>query len=145
MTWPGVAMFTGAVPGRYIRFPYQPWERAFAVLDERLCGGDIDAADLAHRLATILEDLGAVVAAEALHRYAGVLLTALPYEVSVDHRRVEWACCLAANLLSQQRRAESEQVLVAAVALAEALLGPDDADTWAAKARLNDVWMEARR
>lgn len=135
-------MSTGAVAGRSTGAPYQPWDAALAVLDECLRGGGIGAADLSHDLAAIIEDLGALVAAEALHRHAAVLLTPHPSEASLDRRRVDWACCLAANLGKQRRLAEAEHVLLAAVALAEALLGADHPQTEAAKSRLHQLWTE---
>lgn len=129
------------------RLPFErrrtPFAFAFAALDERLRAEDLQAADLAHHLAVVVEDLPAVTAAEALHRRAGLLLTLHPNETRIHRRRVDWACCLSANLASQRRWRESEHVLLAAVALAEALFGPHDQQTLAARSRLNALWGEA--
>jgi exopolyphosphatase/pppGpp-phosphohydrolase len=142
MTGHRPVMSTRAVAGRSIGAPNQPWDAALAVLDERLRGGGVDAADLSHRLAAMIEDIGALVAAEALHRHAALLLTPHPSEPGLDRRRVDWACCLAANLRKQRRLAEAEQVLLAAVVLGEALLGADRPQTEAARSRLHELWNE---
>jgi len=95
-----------------------------------------DAAEICHRLAAILDSLGALSTAEALHHRAGVLLAAVPVGRPLDRQRVQWALCLADNLEAQDRTAEAAAVLWAARALAEGLLGPDDPETTAVRARL---------
>lgn len=100
----------------------------------------MDTARLAHGLALIVDDLGAFVAAEALHRRAAVLLT-LHQGPSMNRLRVEWACSLSANLAAQRRSGEAEAVLLAALALAEALLGPHDPQTAITRWHLRELWV----
>ena len=117
----------------------EDWAGALEVLARHVAGDGLEAAEVSHRLARTLEGLGALTAAEALHRRAGLLLTGQPTGGRIDRRRVGWACALAANLVAQNRRKEAEGVLLAAVGLAEALLGPDDEETHFARACLRDV------
>lgn len=135
---------TGDVDELPVEWARQPWADAFLALDQRLRGDGTDAATLAHRLAVIVDGLGAVAAAEALHRRAAVLLTLHP-EPSMNRLRVEWACSLSSNLAAQGRSAEAEAVLLAALALAEALLGPDDRQTAITRSHLRELWVALGR
>ena len=123
-----------------VEWARRPWAEAFLVLDQRMGGSGIDAAILAHRLAVIVDGLGALVAAEALHRRAALLLT-LHQGASVNRLRVEWACSLATNLAAQRRSTEAEAVLLAALALAEALLGPHDRQSAITRSHLRELWV----
>jgi tetratricopeptide (TPR) repeat protein len=82
-------------------------------------------------LADTLEDLGDHVRAEALYRRAAAIFSGLPTGGSEDVLRIRCARGLAANLRRQDRDDEANAILVAALALAEQLLGPSDADTLA--------------
>ena len=110
--------------------------RALALLADAASQEGAEAAEICHGLATILDRMGALSAAEALHHRAGVLLAGVPVGRQFDHQRVQWALCLADNLTAQQRLAEAASVLQAARALAEGLLGPDDPDTASVRNRL---------
>ncbi len=82
-------------------------------------------------LAGTLDDLGDHVQAEALYRRAGSILSGLPTGDSDGTVRIRCARGLAANLRMQHRGEEAGPILVAALALAEQLLGPSDVDTLA--------------
>jgi len=110
--------------------------RALTLLSEAASQEGPEAAEICHGLAAILDRLGALRSAEALHHRAGVLLAAVPVGRPLDRQRVQWALCLADNLEAQYRTAEAAAVLRAARALAEGLLGPDDPETTAVRARL---------
>lgn len=110
--------------------------RAMTVLSEAASQDGPEAAEICHGLATILDGMGALSAAEALHHRAGVLLAGVPVGRKWDRQRVQWALCLADNLTAQHRSAEAAAVLRAAEALAEGLLGPDDPETASVKTRL---------
>ncbi len=110
--------------------------RALTLLSEAASEEGAVAAEICHGLAAILDNLGALSTAEALHHRAGVLLAAVPVGRPLDRQRVQWALCLADNLEAQDRMAEAAAVLRAARALAEGLLGPDDPETTAVRARL---------
>lgn len=110
--------------------------RALTLLSEAASREGAEAAEVCHELAAILDSLGALGTAEALHHRAGVLLAAVPVGRTWDRQRVQWALCLADNLEAQHRMAEAAAVLRAARALAEGLLGPDDPETAAVRARL---------
>ena len=101
--------------------------RAVALLaqepDGPAVGGTLQA------LAGTLDDLGDHVAAEALYRRAATILAALPPGGPDDGLRIRCARGLAANLRMQRREQEADGILVAALALAEQLLGPSDVDT----------------
>jgi hypothetical protein len=111
--------------------------RALTLLGEAASQDGADAAEICHGLATILDGMGALSAAEALHHRAGVLLAGVPVGRPFDRQRVQWALCLADNLTAQQRLAEAAAVLQAARALAEGLLGPDDPETASVRSRLH--------
>ena len=110
--------------------------RALTLLSEAASQDGAEAAEVCHGLATILDGLGALSAAEALHHRAGVLLAGVPVGRPLDRRRVQWALCLVDNLEAQHRLAEAAAVLRAAGALAEGLLGPDDPETTCVRTRL---------
>jgi tetratricopeptide (TPR) repeat protein len=82
-------------------------------------------------LAGTLDDLGDHRKAEAMYRRAGSILAAVPPGGPDDGLRIRCARGLAANLRMQRREPEANVILVAALALAEQLLGPSDADTLA--------------
>ena len=84
-----------------------------------------------HALAGTLDDLGERARAEALYRRAGAIFSAQPTGGPDDSLRVRCAQGLAANLRMQHRNEEATAILVAALALAEQLLGPSDVDTLA--------------
>lgn len=99
-----------------------------------LLAGQPDALPLGrtcHDLAGTLDDLGHSAEAEALYRRAGTIFSALPTGGSHDTLRIRCARGLAANLRRQHRDEEASAILVAALALAEQLLGPSDMDTLA--------------
>lgn len=110
--------------------------RAMTLLSEAASQEGAEAAEICHGLAAMLDRIGALSAAEALHHRAGVLLAGVPVGRSWDRQRVQWALCLADNLTAQQRLAEAAAVLQAARALAEGLLGPEDPDTAFVRNRL---------
>ncbi len=110
--------------------------RALTLLSEAASQEGAEAAEICHGLATILDGMGALAEAEALHHRAGVLLVAVPVGRPFDRQRVQWALCLADNLKAQHRLAEAAAVLRAARALAEGLLGPDDPETTSVRTRL---------
>ena len=110
--------------------------RALTLLSEAALQEGVEAAEICHGLATILDRIGALSAAEALHHRAGVLLAGVPVGRPLDRQRVQWALCLADNLKAQHRLADSAAVLQAAQALAEGLLGPDDPETTSVRTRL---------
>jgi tetratricopeptide (TPR) repeat protein len=91
-------------------------------------------------LAGTLDDLGDHTQAEALYRRAGAIFSALPTGGADDIARVRCARGLAANLRKQHRSEEADAILVAALGLAEALLGPSDIDTIATMAGLGLLW-----
>lgn len=113
--------------------------RALAVLGARAAGEDLCAASLCHRVGLLLDDVGELAAAEALHRRAGTLLASFPTGGAIDRERPLWARAMAANLVAQARLADAETVLIAAVVLASSLLGPDDPDTTAARRELEGI------
>jgi tetratricopeptide (TPR) repeat protein len=82
-------------------------------------------------LAGTLDDLGDHVQAEAFYRRAGAILSAVPIGGLDDNLRIRCARGLAANLRMQHRSEEARAILIAALALAEQLLGPSDGDTLA--------------
>ena len=110
--------------------------RALTLLSEAASQDGVEAAEICHGLATILDGIGALNAAEALHHRAGVLLAGVPVDRPLDRQRVQWALCLADNLEAQHRLADAAAVLQAAQALAEGLLGPDDPETTSVRTRL---------
>lgn len=91
-------------------------------------------------LAGTFDDLGHPVRAEALYRRAGAILSVLPPGGPHDLARIRCASGLAANLRVQRRGWEADAILVAAVALAEQLLGPCDSETLSTMAGLGLVW-----
>ena len=91
-------------------------------------------------LAGTLDDLGDHVRAEVLYRRAGAILSAVPTGGVDDPLRIRCARGLAANLRRQDRDAEAAAILVAALALAEQLLGPSDVDTLATMTSLGLLW-----
>jgi tetratricopeptide (TPR) repeat protein len=91
-------------------------------------------------LAGTFDDLGDHQRAEALYRRAGAILSGEPTGGSDDLNRIRCARGLAANLRMQQRGEEADAILVAALALAEQLLGPTNADTLATMAGLGLLW-----
>lgn len=112
--------------------------RASALLD-----GQPDAPGLAvtcHDLAGTFDDLGDHVRAEALYRRAGAILSVEPPGGPDDVARIRCARGLAANLRLQRRGPEADAILVAAVALAEQLLGPCNEETLSTMAGLGLLW-----
>ncbi len=101
----------------------------FTVLAQRACAEDFTAAELCHEVARLLERLGDYDHAETFHRRAGLLLVNVPTGHDVDRQRIKWARSLAANLAEQERTREAIDVLRAAIALSEGLLGVDDVET----------------
>ena len=93
-----------------------------------------------HALAGTLDDLGDRAGAEFLHRRAAGIFSALPTGGPDDSMRIRCARGLAANLRMQGRAREADAVLVAALALAEQLLGPSDTDTLATMTALGRLW-----
>ena len=91
-------------------------------------------------LAGTLDDLGDHVHAERLYRRAGAIFSDLPTGGPDDVIRIRCARGLAANLRMQRRGAEAVALLVAALALAEQLLGPSDIDTIATMTGLGLLW-----
>ena len=110
--------------------------RALTLLSDAALRDGAEAAEICHGLATLLDGMGALAAAEALHNRAGVLLAGVPAGRPLDRQRVQWALCLADNLEAQHRSAEAAAVLRAARALAEGLLGPDAPETTVVRTRL---------
>jgi tetratricopeptide (TPR) repeat protein len=91
-------------------------------------------------LAGTFDDLGDHVRAEALYRRSGVILSGVPTGGPLDVARIRCARGLAANLRMQHRGEEADAILVAALALAEQLLGPTDVDTLATMTGLGLLW-----
>jgi len=110
-----------------------------ATLAECASGADVRAAEVCHEVAVLLDRLGDRTAAEALHRRAGTLLVDVPTGNDVDRQRIAWARSLAGNLTAQGRDDEALDVLRAAIALSEALLGSDDIETAATVVALDEV------
>ena len=107
---------------------------ALAARAVTLLAGQPDAPALGRTcqaLAGTLDDLGDHVGAEALYRRAGSIFSAQPTGGTDDTLRIRCARGLAANLRMQHRPREAGAILVAALALAEQLLGPFDVDTLA--------------
>ena len=112
---------------------------ALAARASTLLSGEADTPALGracHALAGTLDDLGDHVQAEALYRRAGAILAVLPRGGPDDKVRIRCARGLAANLRMQRRTEEARPILIAALALAEQLLGPFDGDTLATMAGL---------
>lgn len=112
--------------------------RAFSLL-----AGEPDAPPLGRvcqALAGTLDDLGDRTAAEILYRRAGGIISTLPTGGPDDGMRIRCARGLAANLRLQEREREADAILIAALALAEQLLGPCDTDTLATMAALGRLW-----
>jgi tetratricopeptide (TPR) repeat protein len=112
------------------------WAEAEALASRAssLLAGQPDAPALGRTcqaLAGTLDDLGDHVGAEALYRRAGSILSGLPTGSADDTLRIRCARGLAANLRMQHRSEEAGAILLAALALAEQLLGPSDVDTLA--------------
>lgn len=121
------------------------WAEAEAVAGRAcsLLAGQPDAPALARTcqaLAGTLDDLGDLTRAEALYRRAAVIYSGVPTGGVDDALRIRCARGLAANLRRQARGEEAGAILVAALALAEQLIGPSDADTLATMAGLGLVW-----
>lgn len=93
-----------------------------------------------HALAGTFDDLGDHARAEALYRRAGTILSLLPTGGADDATRIRCARGLAANLRMQARTDEADVILVAALALAEQLLGPSDTDTIGTMSALALLW-----
>lgn len=93
-----------------------------------------------HALAGTLDDLGDRAGAEILYRRAGGIFSGLPTGGPDDSIRIRCARGLAANLRMQGRGREADAILVSALALAEQLLGPSDADTLATMTALGRLW-----
>lgn len=96
-------------------------------------------------LAGTLDDLGDRAGAEALYRRAAGIFSVLPTGGPDDGMRVRCARGLAANLRLQHRGKEADAILVAALALAEQLLGPCDTDTLATMTALGRLWEDLGR
>lgn len=121
---------------------------ALAVRAASLLDGQPDTPALGrtcHALAGTLDDLGDLVRAEALHRRAGAILSTRPTGGSDDTTRIRCARGLAANLRMQSRAEEADAILVAALGLAEQLLGPSDGDTLATMTSLGLLWEDLGR
>jgi tetratricopeptide (TPR) repeat protein len=103
--------------------------RASALLDAQPDGPALGRTLQA--LAGTMDDLGDHVWAERLYRRAGTILAGGAAGGPDDALRIRCARGLAANLRLQHRTEEANVVLVAALALAEQLLGPTDVDTLA--------------
>ena len=112
--------------------------RASALLAAEPDGAALGRA--CHALACTLDDLGDHMQAEALYRRAGSIFSAFHTGGVDDTLRIRCARGLAANLRMQQRGEEADAILVAAVALAEQLLGPTDVDTLATMTGLGLLW-----
>lgn len=93
--------------------------------DRPALGGTLQA------LAGTMDDLGDHAVAERLYRRAGTILATETPGGLHDGLRIRCARGLAANLRMQHRAEEANVVLIAALALAEQLLGPTDVDTLA--------------
>jgi tetratricopeptide (TPR) repeat protein len=91
-------------------------------------------------LAGTYDDLGDHARAEALYRRAGAILSVLPPGGPHDVARIRCARGLGANLRIQRRAWEADAILVAALALAEQLLGPSHEETLATMAGLGLLW-----
>lgn len=116
---------------------------ALAVRASTLLAGQPDAPALGRTcqaLAGTLDDLGDHAQAEALYRRAGGIFSASPTGGTDDSMRIRCARGLAANLRRQHRGEEADAILVAALALAEQLLGPSDGDTLATMTGLGLLW-----
>lgn len=116
---------------------------ALAERASSLLAGQPDAPALGRTcqaLAATLDDLGDHRRAEALYRRAGAILSLLPTGGTDDKVRIRCARGLAANLRLQARAEEAVSILLAALALAEQLLGPSDVDTLATMTGLGLVW-----
>lgn len=116
---------------------------ALAARAGALLAGQRDAPPLGlvcQDLAGTLDDLGDRAGAEALFRRAAGIFSALPTGGPDDSMRIRCARGLAANLRLQQRDKEADAILVAALALAELLLGPCDTDTLATMTALGRLW-----
>ena len=116
---------------------------ALAARATSLLAGEPDAPALGRTceaLAGTLDGLGDHAAAEALYRRAGSIFSAQPTGSADDILRIRCARGLAANLRIQHRSEEAGAILVAALALAEQLLGPSDVDTLATMTSLGLLW-----
>ena len=116
---------------------------ALAARASTLLDGQRDTPDLASTcqdLAGTFDDLGNHGPAEALYRRAGAILSAQPPGGPDDIARIRCARGLAANLRLQRRGPEADAILVAAVALAEQLLGPCNEETLSTMAGLGLLW-----
>lgn len=91
-------------------------------------------------LAGTFDDLGDHVRAEALYRRAGAILAILPPGGAHDLVRIRCARGLAANLRIQRRAWEADAILMAALALAEQLLGSNHEETLATMTGLGLLW-----
>jgi tetratricopeptide (TPR) repeat protein len=121
------------------------WAEAEALADRAcsLLAGAPDTPPLGRTcqaLAGTLDDLGDHVRAETLYRRAGAIFAWLPTGGPDDCDRIRCARGLAANLRMQQRSEEAEAILLAALGLAEQLLGPSDVDTLATMTGLALLW-----
>ena len=108
-----------------------------------LLAGEPDVPPLGrvcHALAGTLDDLGDRAGAEQLYRRAGGIFSTVPTGGPDDSMRISCARGLAANLRIQRRPWEADAILVAALALAEQLLGPSHEDTLATMAGLGLLW-----
>ena len=115
---------------------------ALAARASSLLAGQPDAPLLGrtcHALAGTVDDLGDHVRAEALYRRAGAIFSAQPTGGPDDILRIRCARGLAANLRLQHRSQEAGAILMAALALAEQLLGPSDVDTLATMTSLGTM------
>jgi tetratricopeptide (TPR) repeat protein len=91
-------------------------------------------------LAGTFDDLGNHARAEALYRRAGAILSLQPPGGPHDVARISCARGLAANLRIQHRGPEADAILVAALALAEQLLGPCNEETLSTMTGLGMLW-----
>jgi tetratricopeptide (TPR) repeat protein len=108
-----------------------------------LLAGEPDGPQLGRiceALAGTFDDLGNRAGAEALYRRAGAIFSSLPTGNADDLLRIRCARGLATNLRLQQRGSEADAILVPALALAEQLLGPSDAETLATMTALGCLW-----
>ncbi|HWI04587.1 MAG TPA: tetratricopeptide repeat protein [Acidimicrobiales bacterium] len=116
---------------------------ALAARASSLLAGEPDAPPLGRvcqALAGTLDDLGDRAGAENLYRRAGGIFSTIPTGGPDDSMRISCARGLAANLRIQRRPWEADAILVAALALAEQLLGPNHEETVATMAGLGLLW-----
>src|SRR5437588_2051363 len=104
--------------------------RAIELVEAHVGPAHPDVANVANLLAAIREDLDDHAQAESLWRKAVAITRALPADRGdLDRLRVQSLRGLGTNLRRQGRRADAEEHLGRALALAQERLGADDVDT----------------